>query len=217
MKKRFNDWTYTQKRRAGMTPAEINADAGNICTFVIGNTRFGQQNISYIKDCPFATAEELEEHVLKEWEENINDWDTVIILGTYAVNEEAVKKYTPLLKGKKILVKGKYDLEDNQIYYDAGFDEVYSYPFIYRDKFILSPVMMRPDNRFRILYSYMRNGDEPIPLMDNFVCVSMEYIQYRPIYFKTLMSKMTAVKEMMLEHRKAAQMVMDSEEGENNA
>lgn len=214
MKKRFNDWTYTQKRRAGMTPAEINADAGNICTFVIGNTRFGQQNISYIKDCPFATAEELEEHVLKEWEENINDWDTVIILGTYAINEEAVKKYTPLLKGKKILVKGKYDLKDNQIYRDAGFEEVYGYPFIYRDKLILTPTMMRPDNRFQIVYSYMRNGDEPIPLMDNLICVSMEYMEYKPSYIKSLQTKMSAVKEMMLEYRKAAQQVMNSEEND---
>ncbi len=214
MKKRFNDWTYTQKRRAGMTPAEINADAGNICTFVIGNTRFGQQNISYIRDCPFATAEELEEHVIKEWNDRVNDWDTVIILGTYAINEEAVKKYTPLLKGKKILVKGKYDLEDNQIYRDAGFEEVYSYPFIYRDKLILTPTMMRPDNRFQIVYSYMRNGDEPIPLMDNLICASMEYMEYKPSYIKSLQTKMSAVKEMMLEHRKAAQQVMNSEEND---
>lgn len=198
-----------------MTPAEINADAGNVCTFVIGNTRFGQQDISYIKDCPFATAEELEERILKEWEENINDWDTVIILGTYAVNEEAVKKYTPLLKGKKILIKGKYDLKDNQIYYDAGFNEVYSYPFVFREKYILSPVMMQPDSRFSIVYSYMRNGSEPIPLMDNLICVSPEYIGYKPTYFKTLQSKMKAVKNIMIEHRKAAQRVMNSDEVED--
>lgn len=215
MKKNFDSWTYTQKRRAGMTPAEINADAGNICVFVMGNTRFGQRNISYIKDCPFATAEELEEHVIREWNDRVNDWDTVIILGTYAINEEAVKKYTPLLKGKKILVKGKYDLKDNQIYRDAGFEEVYSYPFIYRDKLILTPTMMRPDSRFQIVYSYMRNGDEPIPLMDNLICASMEYMEYKPTYIKSLQTRMAAVKEMMLEHRKAAQMVMDSEEGAN--
>lgn len=138
----------------------------------------------------------------------------MIILGTYAINEEAVKKYTPLLKGKKILVKGKYDLKDNQIYRDAGFEEVYSYPFIYRDKLILTPTMMRPDSRFQIVYSYMRNGDEPIPLMDNLICVSMEYMDYKPTYIKSLQTRMGAVKKMMLEHRKAAQMVVENEEGE---
>lgn len=212
MKTNYRNRTFTQKRRAAMTLAEVNADAGNTCTFIIGNTRFGQRNIDYIKDCPFATAEELETHILEEWNDRVNEWDTVIILGTYAINEEAVKKYTPLLKGKKILVKGKYDLEDNQIYLEAGFEEVYTYPFIFRQNVIVSPVMMRPDNRFQIIYSYMRDGSEQIPLMDNLICVSMEYIDYKPTYVKTLQAKMKAVKTMMLEHRKAAQAVMNNEE-----
>lgn len=200
-----------------LTPAQMNAEAGNICTFVIGNTRFGQQNIEYIKDCPFESAKEMEEHIIKQWNDWVNDWDTIIVLGTFAINEGNVRKYTPLLKGKKILVKGKYDLEDNQVYYDAGFKEVYSYPFIYNGSYILSPVMIQPDNRFKIVYSYMRNGSEPIPLMDNLICVSPEYIDYKPSYFKTLQSKMGAVKAMMVEHRKAAQKVINSGVAEDNA
>lgn len=197
-----------------LTPAQMNAEAGNVCTFVIGNTRFGQQSIEHIKDCPFENVKDMEEHIIKKWNDWVNDWDTVIILGTFAVSEGSIKKYTPLLKGKKILIKGKYDLKDNQIYYDAGFNEVYSHPFVFREKYILSPVMMQPDSRFSIVYSYMRNGSEPIPLMDNLICVSPEYIDYKPTYFKILQSRMKAVKAIMIEHRKAAQRVMESEEEE---
>ena len=198
-----------------MTPAQMNAEAGNTCVFIIGNTLFGRPSLDNIKDCPFDSVEELEKHLLEQWNRWVNDWDTVIIVGGFAVDEENVHKYAKLLKGKKMLIKGEYDLKDNKVYYDAGFTEVYSHPIIFRDKLILTPKIMRPETRFKVVYSYMPNGNEPIPLMDNLICVAPEYVLYKPTYVRTLMQRMKQVKMMLNERRKCAQKVQKEIVNEN--
>ena len=61
----------------------------------------------------------------------------------------------------------------------------------------------------------MPNGNEPIPLMDNLICVAPEYVLYKPTYVKTLMQRMKQVKMMLNERRKCAQKVQKEIANEN--
>lgn len=214
----------TKSQRLRMTPAEINADANNVCTFLFANPRFGRKVLEGEEVGRFEDVEDMVESIVDRWNYYVNEWDTVFILGTFAVDEVAVYKYAKMLRGRKILIKSKFDFEDNQIYLDAGFAEVYSYPLIYRQKYILSPKYIAPDNRFRVLYTYMPKGRNIIPLTPNLMYVSMEALDFTPVHMKTLAKQMGTVGKMMNEYEekikqmtKGGLVLYDEEEREGDS
>ena len=89
--------------------------------FYISDTHFGHFNI--IKHCnrPFKTAEEMDNILIKNWNNMVSDKDTVYILGDIAfgkgVKEPA--EYLRQLKGRKIIIVGNhdYDISKNRVKY----------------------------------------------------------------------------------------------------
>ena len=59
--------------------------------------------------------------------------DEIFILGDIG-NESYIKQ----LNGKKYLIKGNHDTKMNWEYREYGFEEVYDYPIIYENFWILS-------------------------------------------------------------------------------
>lgn len=77
---------------------------------------------------PFNTIEEMNEEVLKNWNETVNNGDTVYILGDISLKgkSEELISLVARLRGKKILVKGNHDdLKDYR--YKQLFEEVCDY------------------------------------------------------------------------------------------
>ncbi len=80
--------------------------------FFIGDTHFGHANI--IKYCkrPFSSAQEMDEMLIKYWNETVEPSDTVYHVGDFAFDRHP-EKYLSRLNGTKHLIKGNHDKQPN--------------------------------------------------------------------------------------------------------
>ena len=79
--------------------------------YYISDTHFGHYNI--IKHChrPFKTAEEMDNAMIKNWNDTVSQNDTVYILGDIAFSKTDPMEYLKQLNGKKIVVVGNHDYD----------------------------------------------------------------------------------------------------------
>ena len=79
-------------------------------TFFIGDTHFGHHNIMRHDGRPFKTVEEMDEYMIKVWNERVSPNDEVYILGDFSwYKKEKTDEILARLNGKKYLVKGNHD------------------------------------------------------------------------------------------------------------
>ncbi len=103
-------------------------------TFFIADTHFGHANIleyePEYRGSRFANVQEMDEHMVQEWNKTVSPQDTVYHLGdvAFALNGEgsvAIRHLLDRLHGKKILIPGNHDnflMNCNNL---AGFDGVH--------------------------------------------------------------------------------------------
>ncbi len=105
--------------------------------YFTSDLHLGHENV--LKHCnrPFKTIDEMNETLIKTWNSQVKDHDTVYILGDlcFRMNKEETYYLIKRLKGHKILIKGNHDIK-----YDENlFDEIYNFKIIKYNhiKFIL--------------------------------------------------------------------------------
>lgn len=113
--------------------------------YIIGDLHFdnwGMFNRTYSKN--FKTKEEYMETVVKNYNSKVHEKHTVVFLGDLGVGE-ALKKYIPQMKGKKILILGNHDKYAKK-FYNELFDEVYDHPLFVNSRIVLShhPIPVEP-------------------------------------------------------------------------
>jgi calcineurin-like phosphoesterase family protein len=87
--------------------------------FIIADTHFRHTNIIEYAKRPFKNVEEMNEEMIKRWNNKVGDDDLVIHLGDFALgNKEEVASIRDRLNGKIILLKGNHD---NKSVKEAGF------------------------------------------------------------------------------------------------
>ena len=73
---------------------------------------------------PFKTIEEMNEHIIKMWNQHIKKTDTVFVLGDFSWgNQKQIKDIVSRLHGYKILILGNHDKRVWQMI-NAGFKDV---------------------------------------------------------------------------------------------
>lgn len=78
--------------------------------FYISDTHFGHFNVIRFDNLPFNTTEEMDETIIKNWNDRVSDEDVVYILGDFSwYKEEKTLEILKELKGKKVLIKGNHD------------------------------------------------------------------------------------------------------------
>lgn len=78
--------------------------------FYIADTHFGHENIIRHSNLPFSNVLEMDETIIKNWNQRVNEKDTVYILGDFSwYKEEQTINILNQLSGKKILIKGNHD------------------------------------------------------------------------------------------------------------
>lgn len=98
----------------------------NMATWLTSDLHFFHKNIITYCNRPFGDEYEMNNEIMRVWNESVKDEDTVIVVGDltaglYDRNEE-LKTLISCLKGKKTLVIGNHDHMSSKWYRNAGFE-----------------------------------------------------------------------------------------------
>jgi len=77
--------------------------------YFTSDLHLGHTNI--IESCrrPFATTEEMDQTIIKNWNSTIQEDDEIYVLGDFFWTRKDFIKYKDKLKGRKYLIKGNHD------------------------------------------------------------------------------------------------------------
>lgn len=78
-------------------------------TWYTSDTHFGHANV--IKYCgrPFPNVKLMDWAMVKRWNAMVKPIDSVVVVGDFTMNTNAMERVTPLLNGEKYLVPGNHD------------------------------------------------------------------------------------------------------------
>ena len=95
-------------------------------TFYIADLHFGHKNIIRYDNRPFATIEEMDNTLIKNWNKVVSNDDFVYILGDISWHDDdKTAQIFKQLHGTKILIRGNHDSHDHR--FIEKFDRVYNY------------------------------------------------------------------------------------------
>lgn len=92
---------------------------------------------------PWDDHEEMSEQMIEWYNELVSDEDRVYILGDIAFTRRSLNRSLPLLKGRKILIKGNHDV-DKLSYYSKFFDDIRS--VVPKRGFVMTHVPLHPQS-----------------------------------------------------------------------
>lgn len=94
--------------------------------FFTSDLHLNHNNI--IKYCkrPFVNSDDMNEHLIENWNSQVNQTDLVFVLGDFLWGKqvERLNNFTERLHGTKILIKGNHDNYKNTQYINAGWKNV---------------------------------------------------------------------------------------------
>ena len=107
--------------------------------FFTADPHFGHTNIIRYENRPFASAEEMDQELIRRWNETVSPEDTVYLLGDFSFyGKEKSTEILSALQGHIRLVMGNHDTRSTQWYRDCGFEEVYDCPILFESFWLLS-------------------------------------------------------------------------------
>ena len=151
--------------------------------FIISDTHFGHEAIIRYCNRPFTSVEEMDQIMIKRWNETVSNNDIVIHLGDFSFyGKDKTREIIQKLNGKKILIMGNHDNYSEQFYRDAGFHTVSRFPIIYDNFYMLShaPLQLTETTCYFNCYGHVHNDNK---FVDNATsrCYSVERTGYRPV------------------------------------
>lgn len=160
-------------------------------TWIISDTHFNHSNIINYENRPFATKEEMNEELVRRWNETVAPDDVVYHLGDVVFGGKAIKEgILKRLNGYKILRLGNHDDRTTKRQWANYFDEVYE-DDILLDELCLSHYPISDYEMERLLALGLIKGNvhghvhSQIGDLDQtkYKCVSVELTDYRPVDF----------------------------------
>ena len=148
---------------------------------------------------PFKSAEEMDEEMVRRWNERVRPGDKVYHLGDVVINRKCLKTLGRL-NGDKVLIKGNHDifkLED----YTQYFRDIRAYHVM--NGLILSHVPVHEDSlgRFgcnihghlhyqRVMKDFGKRVNSNIEIIDpRYWCACVEHTDYAPILFEDALKR----------------------------
>ena len=177
--------------------------------FLVSDTHFGHMGVckftrsdGVTKLRPWDSAEEMDEAMVKAWNETVKPSDKVYHLGDVVINRKSLKTLARL-NGDKVLIRGNHDIfRDDE--YRLYFRELRAYHVM--NGMILSHIPIHEDSlgRFgtnihghthanRIMKSVPASGDYVKQVIDHrYHCVCVEQTDFRPILFEDVIKRIEA-------------------------
>lgn len=150
--------------------------------FTIADLHLGHEAIITYCDRPFSSVEEMNEALVRNWNNTVGKNDVVFVCGDVALKKSICKEMIPRLNGRKILIMGNHDQGSTQFYRDCGFAEVSRYPIVIKGFYIFShaPLQMMHTAPFFNYYGHVHNDPMYVDT-ENSKCISAERINYTPL------------------------------------
>lgn len=177
-------------------------------TFICGDLHLGHRGITKFlrpdgsKERPWDDVEEMNEALIANWNSVVRPKDTVIVLGDFVINRSALP-LAARLNGTKELVMGNHDTmrAEEYLVYFKKLHGVKVFDDCVMSHIPLHPASVVPRYKMNVhghthsnivyetTHNYNFNGDIFEQESGVHVCVSMEQINYTPISWEDLKSK----------------------------
>ena len=165
--------------------------------YIIADTHFGHKNIINYENRPFNSVQEMDETLIRLWNEVVNKEDIVYVLGDFTLSRRKVviSNLANKLNGRKILIMGNHDTRKPKDYIECGFEVATRKPIMVEPGVILmhepfvDPSLIVDNYIYFFGHVHMNHT-----LMDeyyNCMCVSVERINYRPIDLDACLKKLS--------------------------
>lgn len=168
--------------------------------FFTADPHFFHENIINTCKRPFASVEEMNESLIKTYNECVRPEDTLYILGDFAFKFESVKDVNDVLSRihcKKVLIRGNHD---GKFLRDPDFDHsllssIKGYYELHLGKIqvvLFHYPIIEWNNMYRGSYHiYGHVHDKVLKAMPkNSLCVSVEQTGYKPVSLEEALAKM---------------------------
>lgn len=163
------------------------------CWF-ISDTHFGHANIITFVDSlnarirPFDSVEEMDELMVKNWNEVIKPHDRVYHLGDVVMNRRCLPILNRL-NGKKVLIKGNHDIFPLKDYTDY-FEDIRAYKVFPKHGIICSHIPVytgQLEGRFKLnVHGHLHQN---IINDRRYLNVCVEQINYKPITLEQILNR----------------------------
>lgn len=172
--------------------------------FLVSDTHFGHngvckfmQNDGVTKLRPWETSEEMDEAMVKLWNERVGKNDKVYHLGDVVINRKSLG-IMRRLNGDKVLIRGNHDIFKDEEY-QAHFRELRAYHVM--NGMILSHIPIHPDSlgRFGVnIHGHTHSNRvmmaDPFGYRENMLdlryhCVCVEQTGFAPILFEDVVQR----------------------------
>lgn len=171
--------------------------------FLTSDTHFGHLGVCTFtgddgeKIRPWTNPEEMDEEMVKSWNETVRPNDKVYHLGDVVINRKALN-IMRRLNGDKVLIRGNHDIFKDEDYREH-FRELRAYHVM--NGMILSHIPLHPDSLSRFGtnihgHTHQRRvmlepaGKYGVPIVDvRYHCVCVEQTDFRPILFEDVIKR----------------------------
>ena len=147
--------------------------------FVIADPHFYDKNIKLYENRKIT-----DDKMISLWNETVAPQDIIYILGDFANGDfETIKNLVSKLNGYKILIKGNHDILSYKEYLEAGFNEVYFYPIIVDDFWIMShePMYINMNMPYANIFGHVHSNPIYKDFSKRSFCACVERIDFKPI------------------------------------
>jgi len=175
-------------------------------TFLVSDTHFGHTGVckftlndGVTKLRPWTDPNEMDEEMVKRWNDRVRPNDKVYHLGDVVINRKALS-IMHRLNGDKVLIRGNHDIfRDDE--YRVHFRELRAYHVL--NGMILSHIPLHPESlgRFGVnihghthanrIMSYSMDLDKEV-IDPRYHCVCVEQTDFAPILFEDVIKRIVA-------------------------
>ena len=176
--------------------------------FLVSDTHFGHAGVCRfthpdnpeVKLRPWDNADEMDEEMIRRWNDRVRPTDKVYHLGDVVINRKALKTLHRL-NGDKVLIRGNHDIFPD-VEYREYFRELRAYHVM--NGMILSHIPIHPESlgRFGVnIHGHLHAsrvkmepvGKHGIPVIDpQYHCVCVEQTDFTPILFEDVIKRIQA-------------------------
>lgn len=155
----------------------------------ISDTHFSHKNIIKYTGRPFATVEEMDRCLIKNWNDCIEEGDQVFFLGDFGIGDvDHLHSICSQLKGHKICIRGNHDRNASWMM-RIGFQTVFEAAFIKIRQHIVELIHI-PSNETPAHFQLHGHVHEKRPnkIVSNQLNLCVEVWEYKPVAEKTILS-----------------------------